>query len=179
MILAPLRVGAILWARRAPSPLAPPYRYSKHPAARYHTSDLLRAAGPLLAQSGQPAMPGDLHRPALEPGPFRRTHQHALGRFVEHHSHHLISAPRYPAGSVVLAGLILAGCQSKYRPDRLGVPEAGRHIDRDAIGQRDHSADTRDRHQAPAHITVPNMPTLRPKLRKVARRSFSMAMAFD
>src|SRR6516162_5127708 len=40
-----------------------------------------------------PAMPGDLHRPGLEPGPFRRTHQHALGRFVEHHPHHLISAP--------------------------------------------------------------------------------------
>jgi hypothetical protein len=29
-----------------------------------------------------PAAPGDLHRPGLEPGPFRRTHQHALGRFV-------------------------------------------------------------------------------------------------
>ena len=27
--------------------------------------------------------------------------------------------------------------------------------------------------------TVPTMPTLRPKLRKVARRSFSTAMAFD
>src|SRR5947208_12161539 len=40
-----------------------------------------------------PAMPGDLHRPGLEPGPFRRTHQHALGRFVEHHPHHLVSAP--------------------------------------------------------------------------------------
>src|SRR5215831_7170981 len=40
-----------------------------------------------------PAMPGDLHRPGLEPGPFRRTHQHALGRFVQHHPHHLVSAP--------------------------------------------------------------------------------------
>src|SRR5262249_54596816 len=39
------------------------------------------------------AVPGDFHRPRLEPGPFRRTHQHALGRFVEHHSHHLVSAP--------------------------------------------------------------------------------------
>src|SRR4029077_11628271 len=34
-----------------------------------------------------PAMPGDLHCPGLEPGPFRRTRQHALGRFVEHHPH--------------------------------------------------------------------------------------------
>jgi hypothetical protein len=24
-------------------------------------------------------MPGDLHRPSLEPGPLHRTHQHALG----------------------------------------------------------------------------------------------------
>src|SRR5215467_5226475 len=40
-----------------------------------------------------PAMSGDLHRPGLEPGPFRRTHQHDLGRFVEHHPHHLVSAP--------------------------------------------------------------------------------------
>src|SRR5512135_3148276 len=37
------------------------------------------------------AAPGDLHRPGLEPGPFIRT-QHALGRFVEHDPHHLISA---------------------------------------------------------------------------------------
>src|SRR5450830_1810391 len=37
------------------------------------------------------ATPGDLHRPGLEPGPFLRT-QHALGRFVEHDPHHLVSA---------------------------------------------------------------------------------------
>src|ERR1039458_717119 len=37
------------------------------------------------------AASGDLHRPGLEPGPFIRT-QHALGRFVEHDPHHLISA---------------------------------------------------------------------------------------
>src|SRR6266487_1907822 len=30
-----------------------------------------------------------------------------------------------------------------------------------------------------SNLTVPTMPTLRPKLRKVARRSFSMAMALD
>jgi hypothetical protein len=30
-----------------------------------------------------------------------------------------------------------------------------------------------------SNLIVPIMPTLRPKLRKVARRSFSMAMAFD
>src|SRR5262249_11056479 len=40
-----------------------------------------------------PAMFGDLHRPGLEPVPLPRTHQHALGRFVEHHPHHLVSAP--------------------------------------------------------------------------------------
>jgi hypothetical protein len=34
--------------------------------------------------------------------------------------------------------------------------KAGRHIDGDAIGQRDHRADTGDRHQAPAHIIVPD-----------------------
>src|SRR5262249_44118194 len=87
-----------------------------------------------------PAMPGDLHRPGLEPGPFRRTHQHALGRFVEHHPHHLVSTPRYCAGSIVLAGLILGRRQSKHCSDCLGVPEAGRYIDGDAIGQRDHRA---------------------------------------
>src|ERR1700757_2454776 len=40
-----------------------------------------------------PAMPGNLHRPGLEPGPFCRTHQHALGCFVEHHPRHLVPAP--------------------------------------------------------------------------------------
>src|SRR6476469_10037128 len=39
----------------------------------------------------QPAAPGDLHRPSLEPGPFLRP-QHALSCFVEHDPHHLISA---------------------------------------------------------------------------------------
>src|SRR5262249_40249036 len=150
-----------------------------------------------------------------------------LGRLVEHDPHHLISAPRYCTGSVVLARLILGGCESKHRPHRLGLPETGRRIDRDAIGERDNRADTRDRHQAPAHIIVPDdgqqaprknakflandrpdnnkrsnkhgkmgslstsslirasnfivpiMPTLRPKLRRLARSSFSMAMAFD
>ena len=38
-----------------------------------------------------PAAPGNLHRPGLEPAPFLRT-QHALSCFVEHDPHHLISA---------------------------------------------------------------------------------------
>src|SRR3974377_97458 len=38
-----------------------------------------------------PAAPGDLHCPGLEPRPFLRTHQHSLGRFVEHDPHHLVS----------------------------------------------------------------------------------------
>src|SRR5712672_3007016 len=49
------------------------------------------------------AVPGDLHGPGLEPGPLRRTHQHDLRCFVEHHSHHLVPTPRYRAGSVDLA----------------------------------------------------------------------------
>jgi hypothetical protein len=52
--------------------------------------------------------------------------------------------------------LILGGRQSKHRSDRLGALEAGRHVDRGAIGQRNHRADTGDRHQAPAHIIVPD-----------------------
>ena len=39
-----------------------------------------------------PAAPGDLHGPGLEPGPFVGAGQHDLGRFVEHHSHHLVPA---------------------------------------------------------------------------------------
>jgi len=35
------------------------------------------------------------------------------------------------------------------------------------------------RFDARLKLNRPTMPTLRPKLRKVARRSFSMAMAFD
>src|SRR5262249_58406865 len=99
---------------------------------------------------------GDLHRPGLEPGPLRRTHQHALGRLVEHDPHHLISAPRYCTGSLVLARLILGGCESKHRPHRLGLPEAGRYIDGDAIGQCDHTANAGDRPEAPRHVIAPN-----------------------
>src|SRR5450756_1076732 len=39
-----------------------------------------------------PAAPGDLHGPGLEPGPLVGAGQHDLGRFVEHHPHHLVSA---------------------------------------------------------------------------------------
>src|SRR6202022_212233 len=54
------------------------------------------------------------------------------------------------------AGFIVWRRQPKPRPDRLGVPEAGRHVDGSAIGQRHHRADTRHRHQAPAHLIVPH-----------------------
>src|SRR6202022_3981622 len=54
------------------------------------------------------------------------------------------------------AGFIVWRRQPKPRPDRLGVPEAGRHVDGSAIGQRHHRADTRHRHQTPAHLIVPD-----------------------
>ena len=38
------------------------------------------------------AVPGDLHGPGLEPGPFGGAGQHALGRFIEHDPHHLVAA---------------------------------------------------------------------------------------
>src|SRR4029453_94487 len=69
-----------------------------------------------------PTAPGDLHRPALEPGPFLRT-QHALSCFVEHDPHHLVSAARYSAVPIDLAGLILGARQPKHGPDCLGFPE--------------------------------------------------------
>src|SRR5580704_12130360 len=76
-----------------------------------------------------PAVPGDLHCPGLEPGPLVGAGQHDLSRFVEHHSHHLVPAPRYRASSIDLARLILGWCQSKRRPDRLGVTKASWHVD--------------------------------------------------
>src|SRR3974390_892966 len=38
------------------------------------------------------AVPGDLHRPGLEPGPFGSAGQHDMGRLVEHDPHHLVAA---------------------------------------------------------------------------------------
>ena len=43
--------------------------------------------------------------------------QHALGRFVKHCPHQLVSALRYCSATVNLARLVLGGCQSKHRPD--------------------------------------------------------------
>src|SRR3974377_323564 len=60
-----------------------------------------------------PAVPGNLHRPSLEPGPSCRMEQHALGRFVEHRPHHLVSAPGYCAAAVDLARLVFGTGQSK------------------------------------------------------------------
>ena len=39
---------------------------------------------------------------------------------------------------------------------QVGVPEAGRYIDGRAIGQRYHRTDTRNRHQTPSHVIVPD-----------------------
>ena len=71
-------------------------------------------------------------------------------RPVERCSHHLVSAPRYRAGSVDLAR---AG-QSKHRPDRLGLSEPNGYVNCSPIGQRHYRADTGERYQTPAHIIV-------------------------
>src|SRR5580704_1900125 len=84
------------------------------------------------------AVPGDLHRPGLEPGPLAGAGQHDLGRFVEHDPHHLVSAPRYGAGAVALAGLVPGW---RRRTDRLGVLKACGHVYGGAIGQRHHRTD--------------------------------------
>jgi hypothetical protein len=52
--------------------------------------------------------------------------------------------------------LIFGRRQPKHRPDCLGVSEACGHVDGSAIGQRHHRADTGYRHQAPAHIIIPD-----------------------
>src|SRR6202158_1483565 len=82
--------------------------------------DAVHDHGQPAGQSHDPlfhtAAPGDLHRPSLEPGPFLRT-QHALRCFVKHDPHHLITAARYSAVPIDLAGLILGARQPKYRSD--------------------------------------------------------------
>src|SRR4029453_1399554 len=52
----------------------------------------------------QLAVPGDLS-PDLEPGPFCRTHQHDMGRFVEQCPHHLIPAPGLGRTDLIAHGL--------------------------------------------------------------------------
>jgi len=58
-----------------------------------------------------PAAPGDLHRPGLEPGPFRRTHQHALGRFTE-----LIRIISSPHRDIALGGQVAQLGAGGYPP---------------------------------------------------------------
>jgi hypothetical protein len=47
----------------------------------------------------------------------------------------------YRIAGIVANHAMILRCDANPKPD--GVPEAGRHIDRGAIGQRDHRADTR------------------------------------
>jgi hypothetical protein len=103
-----------------------------------------------------PAVTGNLHCPGFEPGPFRRMHQHDLGGLVERRPHHLVSTARYGARVVSFAGLIPGARQSEHRPNRLGFAKAGGHIDGGPIGQRHHRPNARHRHQAPAHLIVPD-----------------------
>src|SRR5215510_13386043 len=58
--------------------------------------------------------------------------------------------------SIDLARLILGARQPKDRPDCLGLAEASGDVDGGAIGQRHHGPDTRGRHQAPAHLILPD-----------------------
>jgi hypothetical protein len=44
--------------------------------------------------------------------------------------------------------------QPKHRPDCLGVSEACGHVDSGTVGQRHYGTNTRDGHQAPAHLIV-------------------------
>src|SRR5262249_32006619 len=74
-----------------------------------------------------PAMPGNLHRPGFEPGPFLRP-QHALSCFIEHDPHHLISAARYSAVPIDLARLILGARQLKHGPDFSNRPFRVKHF---------------------------------------------------
>src|SRR6266404_7000399 len=53
----------------------PPERSAVNPHAVHDHGQATRQRHDRLLH---PAMPGDLHCPGLEPGPFRRTHQHAL-----------------------------------------------------------------------------------------------------
>jgi hypothetical protein len=79
-----------------------------------------------------------------------------LSCLVKHHPHHLVSAPRYCAAPVDLAGLISSWRQSEVRSNRFGTSKTRRHINRRAIGQCDDRADARYRHQATAHIVIPD-----------------------
>jgi len=83
-------------------------------------------------------------------------HQHNLGGLVECRPHHLVSTTRYCARAVSFAGLMPGACQSEHRPNRFGFAEAGGHIDGGPIGQCHHRPNARHRHQAPAHLIVPD-----------------------
>jgi len=52
--------------------------------------------------------------------------------------------------------LIFGAGQPKHRPDGLGFPEPGWHVDGGTIGQRHHRADTGGRHQALANLILPD-----------------------
>src|SRR5689334_16668432 len=94
-----------------------------------------QAAGQRDNRSFHATTLGDLHRPSLEPGPSCRT-QHALCCFVEHCSHHLVSAARYGTRSVSFTGLVSGAGQPKYRAYGFGSAEPSWHVDRGAIGER-------------------------------------------
>jgi hypothetical protein len=57
---------------------------------------------------------------------------------------------------VSFTGLIPGARQPKHGTDGFRSAEASGHIDGSAIGQCDHRADTRDCHQAAAHLLIPH-----------------------
>ena len=80
--------------------------------------------------------------------------------FLEHEQplrqlNHASSNPSI-AVPIHLARLMLGARQPKHRPDGLGFAEASRNVDGGAIGQRHHGANAGGRHQAPAHLVIPD-----------------------
>ena len=68
---------------------------------------------------------------------------------------------------------------AKRRGKRLGNPDIAEVAKRGRAALKANATFSTSSLMRASNLTVPIMPTLRPKLRKVARRSFSMAMAFD
>ncbi len=100
-------------------------------------------------------------RPGLEPGPFRRAHQHDLGRFVEHHPHHrhLHSRDVAPAARRPRLTRCLAGVRPNTGiapPLELRKRAGTSTVARSVSATTGPTSGHRKLHQAPAHIIVPN-----------------------
>src|SRR5215831_16175630 len=90
-----------------------------------------------------------MQRPGLQAREPCYPGEYDIGRFIQGGTYHRVADFSDPARPVDLTGLVLAGGETKIRPDIPGLAKPRRIVDCRAVAHRNHWADTGRCHELP------------------------------